>query len=474
VDPHTPLYRQVAERIESMIQGGTFAVGERIPSVRQLSRQLGVSVTTVVEAYRLLEDRRLVEARPQSGYYVRQPEPAAPEPARTDSARQGAPPEVSDLVLRFLRGSQARGVLALGAAVPDPSFLPVQRLNRLLVNAVRRQPSASQSYDAVAGLESLRVQIGRRALDAGCSLSPEDILTTSGAQAAVHLCLQAVTRPGDTVAVETPTYYGLLEALESLHLRALEVATDPRNGVDLEELVRAFDREPVAACVFSPSFGNPLGHCMPDTARRSLVGELVRRRIPLIEDDVYGELPFAARRPRAVKSFDTEGLVLLCSSFSKSVAPGYRIGWTAPGRYRDRVEKLKFASSVATATPTQMALAAFLAEGGFDRTLRQLRREYRDLVARMSAAVARHFPEDTRVSRPEGGHVIWVEMPEPADSVRLHEDALRYGVSIAPGILFSTRPRYRNCLRLNCAVPWNQEVESAVERLGELARLQLA
>lgn len=469
-----PLYRQVAGRIESMIRGGTFSVGERIPSVRQLARQLGVSVTTVVEAYRLLEDQRLVLARPQSGYYVRCPEPAAPEPARTSSTSSGAEPEVSDLALRFLRGSQTRGILALGSAVPDPSFLPVQRLNRLLIQAVREQPSASQSYDAVAGLEALRVQVGRRALDAGCSLSPDDILTTSGAQAAVHLCLQAVTRPGDTVAVETPTYYGLLEALESLHVRAIEVATDPRSGVDLQELVRVFEREKIAACVFSPSFGNPLGHNMPDDARRQLVQELNRRQIPLIEDDIYGELPFAERRPRAVKSFDTEGLVLLCSSFSKSVAPGYRIGWTAPGRYRDRVEKLKFASSVATATPTQMALAAFLAGGGFDRTLRQLRREYRDLVPRMSAAVARCFPPGTRVSRPEGGHVIWVEMPEPADSVRLHEEALGHGVSVAPGILFSPTQRYRNCLRINCALPWNPQLEAAVECLGRLARAQLA
>lgn len=473
MDSTQPLYRQVAGRIESMIQGGTFAVGERIPSVRQLSRQLDVSVTTVVEAYRLLEDRRLIAARPQSGYYVRTPEPAAPEPARTKSTSTGAAPEVADLVLRFLRGSQSRGVLRLGAAVPHPSFLPVQRLNRLLVQSVRQEPWASQSYDAVAGLESLRVQVGRRALDAGVSLSPDEILTTSGAQAAVHLCLQAVTRPGDTVAVETPTYYGLLEALESLHLRAVEVATDPRTGVDLDELVRVFERERIGACVFSPSFGNPLGHNMPDAARRRLVEELNRRQIPLIEDDVYGELPFGPRRPRAVKSFDTEGLVLLCSSFSKSVAPGYRIGWTAPGRFRDRVEKLKFASSVATATPTQMALAAFLAEGGFDRTLRQLRREYRILVAQMSAAVARHFPEGTRVSRPEGGHVIWVEMPLPADSVRLHEEALAFGVSIAPGILFSSTRRYRNCLRINCAMPWNPELEAAIEKLGALARAQL-
>jgi DNA-binding transcriptional MocR family regulator len=184
-------------------------------------------------------------------------------------------------------------------------------------------------------------------------------------------------------------------------------------------------------------------------------------------------MPFGPRRPRAVKSFDTDGLVLLCSSFSKSVAPGYRIGWTAPGRYRDRVEKLKFASSVATATPTQMALAAFLADGGFDRTLRQLRREYRDLTARMSAEIARHFPTGTRVSRPSGGHVLWVEMPEPADSVRLHEDALQIGVSIAPGILFSPRGSYRNCLRLNCALPWTPTLGRAIERLGSLATRQL-
>ena len=272
-----PLYRQVATRIETMIQGGTFAVGDRIPSVRQLSRQLDVSVTTVVEAYRLLEDRRLVEARPAVRLLrPRLRSPPRLSPRRTESAAAGTPPEISDLVLRFLRGAQTRGVLALGAAVPDPAYLPVQRLNRLLVQSVRQQPSASQSYDAVAGLEQLRVQIGRRALDAGCSLSPDDILTTSGAQAAVHLCLQATTLPGDTVAVESPTYYGLLEALESLHLRAVEVATHPRDGVDLDELVRVFEREKISACVFSPSFGNPLGHCMPDAARRRLVEELTR------------------------------------------------------------------------------------------------------------------------------------------------------------------------------------------------------
>jgi DNA-binding transcriptional MocR family regulator len=467
-----PLYLQVATRIESMIEGGTFAPGERVPSVRKLSRQLAVSITTVLEAYRVLEDRMLLEARPQSGYYVRTPAPRAPEPRATSSTQTAEAPEISDLALRFLLSSQRRDVLPLGSAIPHPDFLPVARLNRLLIQAVRKNPSASQSYDHVAGLESLRVQIGRRALDAGCALSPEDIVTTSGAQAAVHLCLRAVTKPGDTVVVETPTYYGLLEALESLHLVAIEVATDPRTGIVLGELEKVLERQPIAACVLSPTFGNPLGHCMPDAAKRELVAMLARRRVPLIEDDVYGELAFTTPRPRAAKSFDREGLVLLCSSFSKSVAPGYRIGWTAPGRFRLKVEKLKFSSSVATATPTQMAIAAFLAEGGFDRTLRRLRREYRDLTARMALAVSESFPTGTRVTRPGGGHVIWVEMPPEIDSVRLHEEALVHGVSVAPGILFSASGRYRNCIRLNCALPWTPRVERAIEDLGRLAAAQ--
>ena len=468
-----PLYRQVARRIESMIEGGTFAPGERLPSVRRLGRQLSVSVTTVLEAYRLLEERQLLEARPQSGHYVRTPPPRAPIPARTASADRPGPPEVSDLALRFLHEAQRPGVLPLGAAVPHPDFLPLARLNRLLVQAVRRDPSASHSYDQVAGLEALRVQIGRRALDAGCALSPEEIVTTSGAQAAVHLCLRAVTRPGDTVVVETPTYYGLLEALESLHLEALEVATDPRTGILLEELESVLEARAVAACVLSPNYGNPLGHCMPDTHKRELLALLARQDVPLIEDDVYGELSFDATRPRAAKAFDRDGRVLLCSSFSKSVAPGYRIGWTAPGRYRTQVEKLKFSSSVATATPTQMALAAFLADGSYERTLQRLRGTYRELSSRMAAAIARDFPPGTRVSRPDGGHVLWVEMPESVDAVALHEAALEEAISIAPGILFSASGRYRNCVRLNCALPWDERLETALRRLGELARQQV-
>ncbi len=464
-----PLYRRVADRIAGLIGGGTLQPGERIPSVRRLSRQLSVSVTTVLEAYRVLEDRGLVEARPQSGYYVRTTADPPPEPDRSATCDDPTFLESGDLVLGLVREGGQPNLVSFGAAVPSAEFLPTAPLNRILARVARGEAHISQSYDPLPGYQPLRVQIARRALDAGCSLKPDDLVITSGAQEAVALCLRSVTRPGDTVALESPTYYGLLEILESLHLRALEIATDPREGICLPELEKTLERGPVAAVALVPSYGNPLGHCMPEESRQRLVEILAAAEVPLVEDDIYGDLPFGNERPKACKAFDRDGLVMLCSSFSKTLAPGYRVGWTAAGRFRTSVERHKFAMSIANASPTQMAVADYLASGGFDRHLRRLRRTYRDLISRISLTIGEHFPEGTRVTRPDGGHVIWVEMPKEVDSLRLHEEALAEGVSIAPGPLFSGTGRYDNFMRLNCALPWSDRVEEALRTLGRLA-----
>jgi DNA-binding transcriptional MocR family regulator len=467
------LYQRVADRIEGLIRGGTLRPGERIPSVRKLGKQLSVSVSTVLEAYRLLEDRGFVEARPQSGYYVRALPLAPPQVDKTESCETPTTLEVGDLVLRIVREASRPDLVPLGAAVPSSEFLPTARLNRLLAQVVRRDPEGSQSYDTVNGLSELRVQIARRSLEAGCSLRPEDVITTAGAQEAIQLALRAVTRPGDTVAIESPTYYGLLEALESLYLNVIEIATDPRDGIVLEDLADVLQRETLAAVVLVANYGNPLGHCMPDDRKQQLLDLLEDEGVPLIEDDAYGDLNFGPVRPKAIKAFDKRGHVLLCSSLSKTLAPGYRIGWIVPGRYKATVERLKFSATIATATPTQMAVAEYLRSSGFDRYLRGLRRTYRDLVGRMAWAVGEAFPAGTRVTHPSGGHVLWVELPEAVDSIRLHEDALVEGISIAPGPVFSATGRYRNFIRINCAVPWSPRVESAVHSLGQLVLRQL-
>lgn len=471
-----PLYRAVADHVEGLIEEGTLAPGSRIPSLRQLSRQMSVSVTTVMEAYRLLEDRGVVEVRPQSGHYVRlDPRSAPPEPERTATCDRAAPLDAAELIERLVKEASQPGLVGpFGAAVPSAEFLPTRRLNTLLGRAVRRDPVASQSYDSVPGREELRQEIARRALDAGCSISPEEIVVTTGATEAISLALRAVTKPGDTVAIESPTYHGFLQVLEGLHLNALEIATCPRDGICVECLAEAVERGEVAACLLVSSFGNPLGYSMPEEARRQLVEVLARADLPLIEDDTYGDLPFADHRPPALRSFDTEGRVLLLSSFSKTLAPGYRTGWIAPGRYRKDLLRMKLGSTMATATPTQMAIAEYLATGGVDRHLRKLRRTFKDLVRRMIRAIGEHFPGGTRVTRPAGGYVLWIELPEAVDSFRLYHEALAESISLIPGPLFSASQRYGNCLRVSCAVPWSPGVAAAIRRVGELAKAQLA
>lgn len=480
-DPDRCLYDRVAEHVARLIARGTLRPGQRIPSVRRLSGQLAVSISTVLEAYRRLEDRGLVEARPQSGYYVRpphlrrpRPDAAPPEPGILRLPLEPAPVECADLVTRFTLAAFRRDVVPLGTAVPAPEYLPAEALNRLLARAVRRYPVEASSYDFPPGSLRLRQEVARRLLEAGCARGADDLVITSGATEAVMLCLRAVTRPGDTVAVESPSYYGLFQLLEALGLRAVEVCTDPRSGLCVDSLEALLRRgEPVRAVVLVPNVHNPLGGVMPDEHKQRIAELLGRRRVPVIEDDTYGDLAFGPQRPRSLQAFDRHDNVLLCGSFSKTLAPGYRVGWVAAGRRRAELLKLKLVFSLATASPTQLAVADFLASGGFERHLRRLRRAYTENLGLAAEAVARHFPDGTRATRPAGGNLLWVELPAGADALALHETALARGVSIAPGPLFSASGRFANCLRLNCAVPWSERVEKGVATVGALAKAQL-
>lgn len=465
-----PLYRRLAGQVATMIDGGTYAPGERLPSLRAFCRQVSVSLSTAMEVFRVLEDRGLVEVRPQSGHYVRSRRAPPPPPGRTAGGRVPVTLAPGDMALRIFHDAGDGSLVPFGAAVPPPEFLPVEQLNRILAREVRMRPERTHSYDSIRGFSELRAQIARRMLETGCTVGPDQIITTNGARHALYLGLVAVTRPGDTVVLETPTYTGFFQVLEALRLRALEVATDPRDGICLDALRRALARRKVAACVLIPTFGNPLGHCMPEAARKELVQILSEARVPLIEDDVFGELHYEPTRPRAVKAFDRDGSVLFCSSFSKTIAPGYRVGWVVPGRHLPSVERHKYVTSVATPAPNQMAIAAYLADGGYDRHLRRLRETYKGLQSRLVEAVAEHFPPGTRMTRPRGGHIAWIELPGGVDSLALVEAAHRNRISLAPGPLYSASGGYRSFIRLNYAVRWSDSVESALRVLGETVR----
>jgi DNA-binding transcriptional MocR family regulator len=464
----TFLYESIAEEIADLIIQGTYRPGERILSVRQLSRQRKISITTALQAYLTLENRGLIEARPQSGYYVRSRLPISlPEPNVSTPSPDPTQVSVRELVMMVMRDTQNPHLVQLGAAIPNPELVATDKMNRIMASVARQTGTASSIYDLPPGSEELRIQIAQRAVAAGCNLMPNDIVTTSGCLEAFGLCLRAICRPGDTVATESPTYFGVLQVMESLELRALEIPTHPRDGISLPALKFAIDHNPVRACLLMPNFNNPLGSLMPDDNKKELVQMLAARDIPLIEADDLGEIYFRGKRPTPAKAYDRKGLVMLCSSFSMVLSPGYRVGWAVPGRFKAMVEWLKFTTNIATSTLPQLGIARFLASGGYDHHLRAIRRVYSRNIAQMSQAVMRYFPEGTRVTRPNGGFVLWVQMPEYADSLRLYRQALQAGITLAPGYMFSATDQYRNFIRLNAAF-WSEDAEGAIQRLGEM------
>lgn len=387
----------------------------------------------------------------------------APSPSRVSLAG-----DVDDLV-RVLIHARGRGLVPLGTAHVAPELLPTRKLNAILAAIAREGAGPCATYDELRGLPQLRRQLARRAVTWGTFLEEDDFVTAVGATEALYLSLRAVTKPGDVIAVESPSYFGLLRLIEGHGLRAVEIPTDPRTGLDLDALDDAIRSGPVRAVLAAPNFTNPLGARMPDENKERLVKMLARREIPLIEDDVYGDLAYDGTRPRPAKAFDKEGWVLLCGSVSKTLAPGYRVGWVAPGRFQDAVERQKFAHTVSSPSPTQMAVAEFLAEGGYDRHVRKLRRTLADQTARYREAIAAAFPEGTRVSCPQGGFVLWVEMKDDVKAVELQLRALDRGIAIAPGPIFSARNRFASCVRISTGHPFSEAIERAIRELGRIA-----
>ncbi len=476
MSPPRSLYRQLADDFAASIRDGTLKAGERIPSVRELSRDRGLSLATVVHAYEVLEAQGLIETRPRSGFYVSAVWQTAS--ARATHTREGTAPQreprttrvdVSELVFQVLESVRNREVTPLGSAFPSPMLFPLARLARCLSAGARQMDPWSTLDDLPPGSAELRSQIARRYLRCGSRVAPDEIVITSGALEGLNLSLQVLTRPGDIVAIESPAFYGCLQAIEALRLRAIEIPTLPGAGADIAALARILQRHPVRACWLMPNFQNPRGTLMPEEAKQELVALLAKHDTALIEDDVYAELYFG-RRPRPAKAFDRSGRVLHCGSFAKCLAPGYRVGWVAAGRFATALQRRKIMSSLSTSIPAQDAIAIYLREGGYERHLANLRRTLASQQAAALAALARHLPAGFQVTRPEGGYFLWLELPEGHDAIDIHGKALQQGFSVAPGPIFSARRRFRNCLRLNYGHEWSSAFDTAIAKLGDIVR----
>ena len=463
------LYEQVANQITCLIEEKILRPGERIPSIRNLQKQLGVSLSTVVQAYSLLENQGLIEARPNSGYYVKAKPQNALLPSKTSCPVSGTSwNSMTEVVSCLQSADQNPEIISFGTATPAAELFPTFKLNQFLINTSRQIGKQANTCEAVSGNEALRSQLAKRSLNWSSGISSQEIITTAGCMEAINLCLRAVARPGDIIAVESPTHYGIFLILKSLGMKALEISTHLEYGVCLKTLEDALKNKQVKACLFTLNFNNPLGSCTPDEGKKQLVQMLSQHKIPLIENDVLGSLYFGKARPRSAKAFDQEGLVLLCSSFSKTLVPGYRVGWCVPGRYQAQVAHLKSITSVSTGTLVQATVAEFLQKGNYDRHLRLIRKTYAHLIQCTTEVIDNCFPPGTIISKPAGGYVLWVELPKNVDSFELMYQALAEHISVAPGPIFSAAGKYRNFICLNCGNPWSSTLEKGLITLGNL------
>jgi DNA-binding transcriptional MocR family regulator len=435
-----------------------------------------VSTTTVLEGYRCLEGLGLIESRPQSGYFVR-PEgmrrpkpwsrlpPVRSEPIVLTTADVRVPPAVGELLAQATKP----GLVPLGAGLPDPSFLPSEALSIRMARIVRQAPAEVNRYCIGAGELPLRRALARWMLEGDATTEADEIVVAEGATQALLLALRSVARPGDAVAVESPGYHGFHALLQFLGLRSVEVPSDPVTGFSVDALqdVLSAGGDPVACVLLSSCFSNPTGATMPDAEKRRLVEICGAKGIPLIDDDTYGDIAFADRRPRSLKSFAPADVIHI-GSFSKTLGPGYRIAWLAGGKHRGDILRCHNMAALATRVAPQRTIYAYLERGGMQRHIRRLRRQYAENLRFLQNEVARHFPTGTRTGEPQGGHFLWVELPEDRDTMELARRAEKAGISLAPGVLFSSRLHYRRFLRLNGAIVCNNDIVRAIATLGKL------
>ncbi len=464
----TLLYAQLAEHLIDHIKEGAYQIGDKLPSVRALAKKQQVSIATVNSAYAILEEQGWAEARPKSGYFVRRTHlPGFNPPSVSKVKAQPRAVTNMDLALQVQREASASPEHNFSCAIPDLSMSIISAIQKTFIRLTRSGVSMSAGYDATEGLFELRQQVARRAIDAGIHISPDALITTVGAQNAIALALRAVTKQGDIIAVESPCYFGLLQMIEGFGLKAIEIPSDPEQGMSVDALKLALQQWPIKTVLCVSSFSNPLGATIPDENKQAIIKLLEQHDISLIEDDIYGELQFEGHRPRAFKAFDPDGRVLWCSSVSKTMNPQLRVGWIAPGRYYDEVLRQKYTQYLASPAIAQAVTAEIMSKGLYDRHLRLARENYRRRYEQLSYLTQQYFPQETLATSPKGGLVTWYEMPKKVNATEIYHQCRDVNVRIAPGELFSISGLYRNHFRLTFANDWTPGRIDGLKLLGE-------
>jgi DNA-binding transcriptional MocR family regulator len=463
------LYQQVIDFIGYQQKSGALLPGDKLPSLRKLSGQFEISVPTVKQAYIELERQGRVCARPQSGYYLTAQQARTLKPMPKQWAHCApATVQCRNMIEQVHEAIHIPNTVALGISNPVQANPPDKTLARLMRSVLSKVSEKAVSYGPVTGDAKLRMQLAFRYQEQGVAINSNDIVITNGAQEALSIALQCVAHRGDVIAVESPCFFGIIELIETLGMKALEIYTCTEEGVCLKELTKAIQQHPIKACLFSSAINNPLGSMKTDKQRQAMVSLLEEHDLPLIEDDVYNELYFTDQKPKPAQLYSTKGLVMTCSSFSKTAAPGYRIGWLLPGKYEEQAKRVKRAQSCSTPMLQQWTLNEYIQSGDYDRHLSVLRKKLIYNCERMRASIAEHFPNEVCISKPQGGSVLWVRCQSHVNTSEFFQEAIAQGVSFAPGIIFSPSGKYANYMRISFGVQWSTQVENAVKTLGKL------
>lgn len=466
------LYIDISNNIAKLIRNEVLKAGDRLPSVRTLCQEHGISMNTAKRVFQELEAQSLIESKPQSGYFVsllshqRLPLPGVSKPSPVSNSK-----EPEELIRRVYATMGRNDLTLLSIGVPAGELLPLAKLNKEIMYATRQLRAGGTEYEQLQGNENLRRMIAARSLSWGGSLQENDLVTTAGGMNALSFCMMALGKPGDTIAMESPCYPGSLQLARSLGLKVLELPTHPITGVEIEGLQKVINK--INLCLLVPNFNTPLGSCMPDENKKEVVRLLAKHHIPLIEDDIYGDLYFGTQRPKCCKTFDKVGTVLWCSSVSKTLAPGYRVGWVAPGKYKEQILKLKLVHAISSATVTQEAVANFLKSGRYENHLRKLRQTLQHNYQHYIDAIAKYFPEGTKTSRPQGGLALWVEFNKKVNTTELFDIAIKQKISIAPGRMYTLQNQFENCMRFSIGLPWSEDVQHKLKLLGRLVAMEL-
>ncbi|WP_018629722.1 PLP-dependent aminotransferase family protein [Niabella aurantiaca] len=461
------LYAGLSRSIARQIRTGVLKTGDRLPSVRTLCREQGVSINTAKRVYLELEKQSLIEAKPQSGYFVSDRKRRilpVPETSRPSPIKSVETP--NRLISKVYGNMGKKGLTLFSIGAPSAELLPVSKLNREMTKALQQLSGSGTAYEELQGNLKLRRTLARRSFFWGADLAEEDIITTTGGMNALSFCMMAVSKQGNTIAVESPVYPGILQLARGLGLRVLELPTHPVTGIEIDALKKVIHK--IHLCLLVTNFSTPLGCLMPDAHKKELVQLLAAYEVPLIEDDIYGDLYFGKSRPKCCKAYDKDGMVLWCSSVSKTLAPGYRVGWVAPGRYRNAILNLKYIHSISPTAITQEVTARFLENDRYDLHLHQLRHQLQLNRDRFTDTIAAGFPPGTKISRPQGGLALWVVLPERIDTAELYERAVRQKISIAPGRMFTLQNQYNNCMRLCIGLPWTDDLSRKLTQLGKI------